>query len=195
VDASKPIPCDSPRRADYNESFPDSGGHLPSAISAFFFLLTTMARWMLRNLHYSILLDRRIPTYPVPMLSDRWLKGYSYMCTLVLWVSTGKFWATGCYRHADASKPIPFNSPRRADYKETLPDSGGHLPPEVTLFFFLLTSIAIRTLRNLHHSIPLNLRIPMHPVQTLTDHWLQGYPFFCTFVLRASTFKMLATGC
>jgi len=50
--------------------------------------------------------------------------------------------------------------PRRADSNEILPDSGGHLPTEVSAFFILLTSIAMRTLRNLYHSIPLDRRIP-----------------------------------
>jgi len=65
---------------------------------------------------------------------------------------------------------------------EALPDSSGHLlvPGEVSAFVCLLTTIAMRTLRNLHHSIPLYLRIPTHPVPTLSGHWLQGYPFYCT---------------
>jgi len=66
----------------------------------------------LRNLYYSIPLDRRIPTQPVPMLSDPWLNGYAYLCTLVLGVSTFKLLATECYRHADTARPIQFDSPR-----------------------------------------------------------------------------------
>jgi len=84
------------------------------------------------------------------------------------------------YSHAHASKPIPFDSPRRADSNETIPDSGGHLPPEVSAFFILLTSIAMRTLRNLYYSIPLGRRIPTHAVLMLSDHWLNGYTYFCT---------------
>jgi len=134
----------------------------------------------LRNLYYSIPLGRRIPTHPVPMLSDHWLNGYAYFCTRVPWATTFKLWATGCYRHADASRPTPFDSPRRADSNETLPISGGHLPAEVSPFFILLTSIAMRTLQSLYHSIPLDRRIPTHPVPTLSDRWLNCYRNLCT---------------
>ena len=153
-----------------------------------------MAMRTLRNLHYSIPLDRRVPTHPVPKLANCWLKGYPYFCTLVPQASTFKLLATGCYRHADAPRPIPFDSPRRADSKETLPDSGGHLATQVSPSFSLLTSIAMRTLRNLHHYIPLDRRIPTHPVAMLSDCWLKSYLYFCTLVPQASTFKLLATG-
>jgi len=137
---------DSPCRADSNETLPYCDGHLPGEVSAFFILLTSVAMWTLRKLCHSISLDRRIPTHPVPMLSVHWLNGYAYYCTLVHWVSTFKLLATECYRHADTSSPIPFNSPRRADSNETLPNSGGHQHPELSAFFILLTSIAMWTL-------------------------------------------------
>jgi len=156
-------------RADSNEILPDSGGHLPPEISAFSILLTAIAMRTLRNLHHSIPLDRRIPTDPVPILSDRWLKSYPPICTSVPHVSIFKLFATECYRHADASRPIPFDSPRRADSNQTLPDSGGHLPSEISAFFILLTAIAMWTLRNLYHSIPLGERTPMRPFPTLAD--------------------------
>jgi len=124
----------------------DTSRHLPAVISAFFIVLTAIAKRTLRNLYHSIPLDRRIPTHPVPMLSDRWFKGYPNICTFVLWASTFKSLATECYRHADASRPIPFDSPRPADSSEPLPDSGGYLPPEISALFILLTSIAMRTL-------------------------------------------------
>ena len=180
ADTSRPIPFNSPRRADSNETLPHSARHQPAEISAFFILLTAIAMWTLQNLYYSIPLDRRIPTNPVPMLSDRWLKSYPPICTCIPQACIFKLFATECYRHADASRPIPFDASRRADSNETLPDSGGYLPPELSSFFSLLTSIAMRTLQNLHHSIPLYLRIPTHLVPTLSDHWLQCYPFFCT---------------
>jgi len=161
-------------------TLPDSSRHLPSEISAFFIVLTAIAKRTLRNLYHSIPLDRWIPTHPVPMLSDRWFKGYPNICTFVLRASTFESLATECYRNADALRPIPFNSPRRADSNETLPDSGGHLPPEISAFFILLTSIAVWTLRNLYYSIPLHRRIPTHPVPMLSDHWLKGYPNICT---------------
>jgi len=151
--------------------------------------------WTLRNLYHSIPLDRRIPTHPALMLSDHWLNGYAYLCTWVPRASTFKLLATGCYRHADASRPIPFDSPRRADSNETLPDSGGHPLAEVSAFFILLTSIAMRTLRNLYHSIPLDRRVPTHPVPTLSDRRFKCYRNLCTWVPRASTFKLLATEC
>jgi len=169
ADASKPIPFDSPRRADFNETFPDSGGHLPTEVSAFFLLLTSIAMRTLRDLYHSIPLDQGIPTHPVPILSDSWLNGYAYFCTWVPRAGTFKFVATGCYRHADAWRPIPFDSPRWADSNRTLPDSGGHLPAEVSAFFILLTSIAMRTLWDLYYSIPLAERTPMRPFLTLAD--------------------------
>jgi len=145
----RPIPFDSPRRADFNETLPDSTGHLPSEISALFILLTSIAMRTLRSVYHWIPLDRRNPTHPLLMLSNHWLNGKAYFCTLVLWVSTFKLLTTECYRHADTSRPIPFDSPRRADSNGTLPDSGGQLPPEISAFFTLLTSIAMRTLRDL----------------------------------------------
>ena len=163
------MPFDSPGRADCNKTLPDSGGHLPPEISAFFILLASIAMRTLRNLYHSIPLDRRIPTHPVPTLSDRRLKCYPNLCTCVPWASTFKLLASGCYRHADASSPIPFDSTRQADCNETLPDSGGHLPPEVSAFSILLTSLALRTLRGLYHSIPLAERTLMRPFPTLTD--------------------------
>ena len=66
------------------------------------------------------------------------------------------------------------------DSNEALPDSSGHRPGpvKVSAIFFLLTSIAMRTLRNLYHSIPLAERIPMRPFLTLTDIFLRRYlPF------------------
>jgi len=160
------------KRADSNEGLPDSTGHLPvpGEVSAFVCQLTTIAMRTLRNLHHSIHLYLRIPTHPGPTLSDHWLNGYPYLWTLVLRVSTFKLLATRCYRHVDASRPTPFDSPRRADSNGTLPNSAGQLPAEVSPFFSLLTSTAMWTLRNLHHSIPLYLRIPTHPVPKLSDH-------------------------
>jgi len=129
------------------------------------------------------------------MLSDHWLKGYPFFCTLVPRASTFKLLATGCYRHVDTYIPTPFDSPRRADFNETLPDPGGHLPAEVSAFFTLPTSIAMWTLQELYHSIPLVVSNPMHSVQTLSDRWFKGYPYFCTLVLWACTFNLLATEC
>jgi len=195
ADASRPIPFDSPRRAYSNETLPDSGRHLPAEVSASFILLTSIAMLTLRNLYHSIPLDRGIPTHPVPMLSDGWLKCYPNLFTCVPRASTFKLSATGCYRHADASRPIPFDSPRPADSNETLPDSGGHLLAKVSALFTLLTSIAMWTLRELYHSIPLAEWNPKHSFPSLSDRWFKGYPYFCTLVLPASTFKLLASKC
>ena len=153
---------------------------MPAEISALFILLTSIAIQTLRTLYHSIHLDRQNPTHPVPMLSDYWLNGYAYFCTFILWVSTFKLLTTECYRHADTSRPIPFDSPRRADSNDTLPNSGRHLPAEVSALFILLTSIAMRTPRNLYHSIPLNLRIPTDLVLLLSNRWLNGYTYFST---------------
>jgi len=123
ADAWRPIPFDSPRWADSNETLPYSAGHLPPEISAFYILLTCIAMGKLRNLYLSIPLNRLIPTHPVPMLSDPLLKGYPNICTGVPWASTFKLLATECYRHADTSRPIPFNSPRRAEFNALCPDA------------------------------------------------------------------------
>ena len=149
----------------------------------------------LRNLYHSIPPKRRIPTHPVPMLSDHWLQGYPFFCNSVPRVSIFKLLATECYRHADTSRPIPFDSPRRADSNETLPDSGGHLLAEISAFFIQLTALAMRTLQNLHHSTPLDRRIPMNPIPNLSDRWLKSYPPICTSVPRVNTFKLFATEC
>jgi len=146
ADGSRPIPFDSPRRPDSNETLPDPGGHLPAEVCPFFSLPTSIAMRTLRNLYHSIPLERRIPTHPVLTLSDRWLKGYPYLCTLVPLESIFKLLATECYRHVDTSRPIPFDSPRRADFNQTLPHSGRPLPAEVSAFSSLLTSIAMWTL-------------------------------------------------
>ena len=169
ADASRPIPVDSPRRADSNETLPHPGGHLPAEVSAISILLTSIAMWTLRDLYHSIPLDRRIPMHPVPRLSDRWLNCYTSFCTCVPQASTYKLLSTGCYSHADASMLIPFDSPRLADSNETLPDPGGHLPAEVSAISILLTSMAMRTLRDLYHPIPLAERTPMRPFPTLVD--------------------------
>ena len=116
------------KRAGSNEALPDSSGHLlvPGEVSAFVCLLTTIAMRTLRNLHHSISHYLRIPTHTVPTRLDNWLNEYPYFGTLGLRVSAFKLLATVCYRHADPSGPIPFDSPGRADSNETLPDSGGH---------------------------------------------------------------------
>ena len=167
---------------DCNEALPDSSGHrpLPGEVSAFCFLLTSIAMRTLRNLYQSISLDRLIPMHPVPMLSDHWLNGYAYFCTWVPRASTFKSLATGCYRHVDASRPIPFDSRGRADSNVTLADSGGHLPQGISALFTLVTSIAMWTLRTLYQSISLDRLIPTHPVPMLSDHWLNGYAYLCT---------------
>jgi len=162
--------------ADCNEAMHDSRGHwpVPGEVSAFFILLTSIAMWILRNLYHSINLDRRMATPAVSMLSARWLKGYPNICTGVPLASTFKMLATECYKHADTSRRIRFDSPGRADSSETLPDSGRHLPPELAALFILLTSIAMRTLRKLYHLIPLAERNSTHSVLTLSEHWVKG---------------------
>jgi len=116
------------------------------------------------------------------MLSDRWVQSYPNICTLVTWASIFKLLATECYRRADATRPILFDSPHWVDSSETLPDPSRHLPAEVSPFLSLLTSITMQTLRNLYHSFPLAERIPTHSVPKLSGHWLNGYPYFYTLV-------------
>ena len=64
-------------------------------------------------------LDRRIPTHLFPMMSNHWLSGYAEFCTWVRRVSTFKLLGTGCYRHADGSRRIQFDSPQWPDSNET----------------------------------------------------------------------------
>ena len=159
-----------------------------------------------RGWHYSWLLSEPIPFRPFLTLADcnealpdssGLQSGPARLCRKLASARWGicLFLPAGLYSHVDASRPIPFDSPRRADSNETLPDSGGHLPPEISALFILLTSIAMRTLWNLYHSIPLDQRIPTHPVPRLSDHWLKCYPNLCIWVPQASTFKLPATGC
>jgi len=130
----------------------------------------------LRDLYHSIPLAGRNSTHSVPTLSDHWLKGYPFFCTLVPRASTFKLLATGCYRHEDIQRPIPFNAPRQADSNERLPESAGHLRAKISPFSIQLTAIVMRTLRNLYHSIPIERRIPTNPVLILSDHWWKSYP-------------------
>jgi len=174
------IPFITPKQGDSNKALPDSSRDLlvPGDISAFVFLLTSIAMQTLRDRYHSIPLDQRIPMHRYPKLWDQWQNGYPYFCTLVLQVSAFKLLATECYRHADTLGPIPFNSPRRADSNETFPDSGGHLPTEVSPFFTLLTSITMRTIQNLYYSIPLGEQTPMRPFLTPAHICLLRYlPF------------------
>jgi len=138
-----------------NETLPDSGGHLPTEVSPVFSLLMSMAMRTLQNLYDSIHLAKRIPTHPVPTLSNHRYLNYPYLCTLGPRAGAFKLLAAESYRHAEALKPIPLDFSPRADSNHALHDSGGHLPTEVSASFSLLTSIAMRTLRDLYHSIPL----------------------------------------
>jgi len=95
-DTSQPIPFNSPFRADSNKTLPDSGGHPLAKVSAFLSLLTCIAMWRLRNQYHSIPLDERNPTHSVPKLSDNWLMGHPFFCTLVPWARTFKLLATRC---------------------------------------------------------------------------------------------------
>ena len=114
--------------ADSSEALPDSSGHrlVSGEISAFFFLLTSIAMRTLRDLYQSIPFSERIPIRPFLTVGDS---------------------------------------------NETLLTSSGHqpVPVEVSAFFFLLTSIAMQTLPDLYHSIPLTRRTPMRPYPTLAD--------------------------
>ena len=156
--------------------------------------------------HYLLLLSERIPLWPFLTRADcneALPDSSGLQCgpakpsptSASAWWGICLFVPADLYSDADASRPIPFDSPRRVDPNKTIPDSGGHLPPEISDSFILLNSIAMRTLRNLYHSIPLDQRIPTHPVPTLSDRWLKCYPNICTWVPRTGTFKLAATGC
>jgi len=137
--------------------------------------------WMLRNIYHLIPLNWRIPTHPVLVLSNNWLKSYQYFCTLVPWASMFKLWTPKCYKHADTLRHIRFNFPCWADSNETLSDSGRYLPAEVSPFFSLQTSIAMLNLRNLYHLISLGEWTPMRPFLTLADICPLRYQPFCPF--------------
>ena len=67
-----------------------------------------------------------------------------------------------------------------------MPDSSGHwpVPGKMSAFFFLLISIAMRTLRDLYLSIPLSERTPRRPFLTLVDICPLSYlPFSSTWPL------------
>jgi len=126
-------------------------------------------------------------------LSDSWLKDYPYFCTFVLCASTFKWLATECYSYGDTSKHIPCDSSHRAGSNHTLHTPSRHLPPELSAFFSLPTSIALGTLLDLYDSILVGEPTSTHPVPTLSNCWLKGYPYQGTLVPRASTFQLLAT--
>jgi len=58
-----------------------------------------------------------------------------------------------------------------SDCNVALPDPRRHrrVPGEVSALFFLLTSIVMRTLRDLYHSIPLGEWTPIRPFPTVAD--------------------------
>jgi len=147
----------------------------PGQVLSNYGLLSATGMRRLRDLYHLIPLAERNPTHSVQTLSDHGLKGYPFFCTLVPRVSTLKVLATRCYRHEDTQRLIPLDSPRRADSNEALPNSAGRLPSEICSFFILLTDIAMRTLRSLYYSIPLDRRTPTNPVPMLSDRRLNGY--------------------
>ena len=65
----------------------------------------------LQDLYHSIRLSERIPMRVSLTLADTCLASYHY------------FQSTDSYRHATTSSHIPFNSSRRVDSNELLPDS------------------------------------------------------------------------
>ena len=96
----------------------------------------------LRALYHSIRLSERIPMLVSPTLADTCLASYHY------------FQSTDSYRHATASSHIPFDSSRRVDSNELLPDLirllAGNLAsgvnqasPDLFLFSFFNTSLYI----------------------------------------------------
>jgi len=71
---------------------------------------------------------------------------------------------------------------QRADSNETLLNSGGHLPGEVTAACSLMTSIAMRILRDLYYSIPLAELTPVRPFPHLPT---EVSPFFPLLISTA----------
>jgi len=187
VDTLKPIAFDSPRSADSNPACPDAVRPLAewlcilSCLSSPGQYFQIVGYWVLQACGCFETYTIRFPSVSGSQLDPSRLWRTSACCGICL------FHPADLHSHADTSRPIPFDSPRPADSNETLPNSGGHLPAEVSAIFTLLTSIAMWTLRELYHSIPLAEQNPTHSVWTLSKRWFQGYPYFCTLVLRAST--------
>ena len=62
-------------------------------------------------------------------------------------------------------------------------------------FFADVTATGMQILQVLYLSILLTKRNPTHSVPTLSNYWFKGYPYLCTLVPQASSFKLLATQC
>src|SRR5205807_978067 len=115
----------------------------------------------LRIIHHSIPLDERIPMKIRRASCRDWGKSYALCCTFVPWADTYRLHVAVCYKCPGTSSLIPFDSSRRADSYSALPVPGGCLADELYTFSYPLTSISMRSLRIIPHSIPLDERIPM----------------------------------
>jgi len=192
-DASKPTPFDSSGLPDSNAHCPDAVRPLAGWLCIHLYLCSPgkypqiVGYWVLQACGRFKTYTIRFPTAGGLQWDPSRLWRTSALRDICL------FHPAACYSDVDAPKPLPFDSPRRADSNETLPDSGGYLPAKVSAFFTLLTSIAMWTLRELYHSIPLAERNPTDSLRTLSDRRFKGYPYFCTLALWAGTFKLLDT--
>ena len=145
-----------------------------------------------RALYHSIRLVRRIQMVCFTTRSDRWWWSYLIVCTFVPRASTSRLFAAEGYKHATASNLTPLNSSRRAESNELSPGSGAHLVGELSSFLTLLTATGMPPPRALYHSIRLVRRIQMVCIPTRSDRWWWSYLLVCTFVHRASTFRLFA---
>ena len=145
-----------------------------------------------RALYHSIRLVRQIQIVRFPTRSDRWWWSYLIVCTFVPRASTCRLFAAEGYKHATASSLIPLNSARRAESNELSPESGAPLAGELLPFLHLLTATDMSPPRALYHSICLIRRIQMVRFPTRSDHGWWSYLILCTFVPRASTYRLFA---
>jgi len=127
--------------------------------------------------------------------SDRWWWSYLLVCTFVHRASTYRLFAAECYKHATASSLIPLNSSCRAESNELSPGFGAPLAGELSPLLTLLTATGMPPPRALYHSIRLVRRIQMVRFTTRSDRWWWSYLLVCTFVHRASTYRLFAAEC
>ena len=143
-----------------------------------------------RTFYHSIRLVRRIQKVRFLTRSDPWWWSYLLVCSIVVRASTCRLFAAECYKHARASRLIPLNSSRRAESNGVSPGSGARLAGDQLVFLSLLTATGMPQLRSFTHWIRLVRRIQMVRFPTRSHCWWCSYLLVCTFVPRASTFRL-----
>ena len=130
-----------------------------------------------------------------PTRCNRWWWSYFLVCTFASRARTFRLIAAGCYKHDTASSLIPLNSTGRAESSELSPWSGTHRAGELSLFLTLLPATGMPPPQALYNSIRLVRWIQMVRFATLSHPWWWSYHLVCTFVHRASTYRLFAAEC